>query len=233
MLKYITFILLCCTSAFAENISLTTANTVTFRGPVDGTSITKAQLELVQQVKTRGKSNYPIYLVMDSPGGSIYAGEAFIEFTKTIQNLQTISIFAASMASAIVEALPGTRNVTPTGILMFHRAQGSFQGFFETGEIESELKLWKEIVLDMETTNAARLQLPIKDYKEKVAIEWWGYGRGAVEDKMADKLTTVTCSAELIDATEIVTQDMGFFGALVQTYSKCPLIRAPLPKEGE
>lgn len=233
MIKYVLAALLFCGPALSqEKIVLTTANTVTFRGAVDGDSIIKAQLELVDKVLIRGKAGYPIYLVMDSPGGSIYAGEAFIEFAKSIQNMETITIFAASMASAIVQAMPGKRHILGSGIMMFHRAQGQFQGYFETGEVESQLKLWKEIVLTMENRNSARLNIPLKDYKEKVAIEWWALGRGAIEQKMADRLVDIICSPALINETETSTQSMGIF-AIETTYSQCPIFRVPLPEKKE
>jgi ATP-dependent protease ClpP protease subunit len=110
--------------ANAKTIQLNTTNTVNFRGPVEWDSVTKVKMELYKKLKERGKKHYPIYIVLDSPGGSIAAGEAFIEFAKMYSNVHTISIFSASMASAIVEALPGKRYVLSTGVFMFHRARG-------------------------------------------------------------------------------------------------------------
>jgi ATP-dependent protease ClpP protease subunit len=217
------------TSYGAEKIILSTKNTVTFRDVVDGDSVTKAQVDLMQLIKQRGSANYPLYLVLDSPGGSVEAGLSFIDFAKNINNLHTVSIFAASMAAGIVEALPGKRYITSTGILMFHRASGSFEGYFETGEIESQLKLWKEIVLSMETTNANRLQIPIEEYKTKAMVEWWMYGQSAVKEKGVDEVANLVCTNELIDDEETISTG-GIFGRAL-TFSKCPLFRAPLPKK--
>lgn len=227
MLKFILACLLWAVPALsAEKIVLTTYNTVNFRGVVDGISITKAQYDLVKQVKLRGNKNYPIYLVFDSPGGSIVAGQAFIEFVKSIKNLHTISVFAASMASGIVEAIPGKRYVLGTGVMMFHRAYGSFEGQFETGELESQIKLWKEIVLSMEVINAERMGISIADYKAKVANEWWAYGINAVTEGMADSVANVTCTPNLIDLNDIVLS-ADLFGESKLTYSGCPLFRVP------
>src|SRR5690349_6682828 len=89
--------------AKAETIALNADNTVVIRDEITGMSMVKAQLQLAEQVVKRGTRAYPIYLVLDSPGGSIEAGFMFTQFAKTIPNLHTISIFSASMASAIVE----------------------------------------------------------------------------------------------------------------------------------
>lgn len=217
------------TTAFAEQIQLTTANTVTFRGAVGGTSVTQAQIDLQALVTARGDKKYKIYLVLDTPGGSVVAGDAFIQFAKTIRDLDTISIFAASMGSAIVEGIPGTRYITQNGVLMFHRARGQFQGQFETGEVESQLNFFKSVVRAFETINATRMGLSLEAYKEKVKDEFWVYGNDAVVAKAADKQIDIVCSDTLVNAREIVLVE-NMFGAAALEFSKCPLLRAPIPK---
>lgn len=216
--------------ASAYTITLTPANTVLFRGEVDGNSTIKAQLKLVDKVVQRGKAQYPIYLVLDSPGGSIYAGQSFIEFAKTLQNVHTVSIFAASMAAGFVEALPGRRYITENGILMFHRAKGSFEGQFEEGEVESQLQLWKEIVLQMESKNANRVGLSLQAYKAKVANEWWMTGPSAVRQKAADEVVDIVCNKALIDERETLDEIIFIF-RVKRTYSGCPLFRSALKTE--
>lgn len=216
----------------AESLQLTTGNTVVFRGVVDGGSITDAMLKLSELSRTRGKASYPIYLVLDSPGGSIDAGLSFIEYAKTLPNVQTVSIFAASMASGIVEALPGKRYVTNQGVLMFHRARGSLQGQFEEGELESELAFFKSIVLGMEKTNAARIGISIQDYKSKVMNEWWLCGQQAIGANAADAVVDLQCSQELVDSRTTLSAET-IFGSYKLVFSGCPLFRAPLPQEKE
>lgn len=156
----------------AAQLNLTPENTVTYRGEINSASATAVMLELQRLSDERGKKDYPIYLVLDSGGGSIYAGDFFIQYMRTLKNIHTISIFSASMAAGIVEAVEGRRYITRNGVLMFHRAKGSFDGQFEEGEVESQLRLWKAIVLNMESINAARCGLPLADYKDKVKNEW-------------------------------------------------------------
>ena len=90
----------------SDQVKLTLKNTVVYRGEVNAESALDVTLKLTKLIIKRGSQDYPIYLVMDSPGGNIYVGEQFIQFAKLVSNLKTISIFAASMASSIVEALP-------------------------------------------------------------------------------------------------------------------------------
>lgn len=209
-----------------DKIVLSTANTVVFRGVVDAESVQKAQLQLAEAVIRRGGSQSPIYLVLDSPGGSIEDGLSFIEFAKTIPGLKTITLFSASMASAIVEALPGERLITNNGYLMFHRASGGFQGQFEDGEVERRFEMAKRLVRSMEQVNASRMRLRLEDYKGYVKDELWLDAEQSLAWRAADRIVDIYCTQELLSAEDVVQVQMLFFsGTLV--FSRCPLLRSP------
>lgn len=214
-----------------ETVVLTTYNTLTFRGEVNDLSVLDAQLKLTELVVRRGVKAYPIYLVLDSPGGSLDAGMTLIEFTKTVPNLKTISIFAASMASAIAEALPGERLALSSGTMMFHRAAGGFRGHFEVGEVESQLMFAKTIVIQMEVTNSSRMKMNLDVYKEIVHNELWLFGQNNINYRAADRLVDVVCTPTLIKKTETGTIEMllSLFGGGSQQveFSGCPLLRSP------
>jgi ATP-dependent protease ClpP protease subunit len=212
---------------FAEELRLNSLNTVTFRGAVSAESTTEVLVKLHAAVGTRGSKNYPIYLVLDSPGGGVQSGLSFIDAVKPIKNLRTVTIFAASMASAIVQAIDGSRLITPAGLMMFHRAAGTVSGQFETGELESQLQLAKEMVRRMERINASRLGITLEAYKAKVVNEYWLLAEQAIADKAADKVVDISCSQELVDRRE-TGQECSFFGCVDVTYSACPSLRFPL-----
>lgn len=207
------------------NITLNENNHVLLRNDVNDDTIAKLSNQLSTLVSNRGTKNYTIYLVLDSPGGSIDAGLNFIEFAKTIPNLETITIFSASMAAGIVEALPGKRNILSSGILMFHRASGGVEGQFESGELESRLDFYKRLVRSMEVTNAQRMSLNLESYKAKVKDELWILGTEAVSQKAADAEVNIVCSESLINKSLIESFNiMGLFTVQVK-FSSCPLIR--------
>ena len=211
--------------AFAGNIHLTKDNHVLIRTDISYESVAKAQYEVAKLVEKRGTKDYTIYLVLDSPGGSIDAGLSLIEDLKTVKNLETITLFAASMASAMVEALPGNRNITETGVLMFHRARGGVEGQFEDGELESRLDLYKRMVRKMEAVNATRMRISLETYKAQVKDELWILGFESIVKHAADNVVSVTCSQELIKGQETVS--IGFMGMnMAVKFSTCPLIKA-------
>lgn len=209
-----------------DAIVLNSDNTVVLRGVIDGGSVTAVQMDLVKQVLKRGFRKYPIYLVLDSPGGSIEAGFMFIQFAKHISNLHTISIFSASMASAIVEELPGQRLVTENGTLMFHKAYAGVEGTVETGTLEAQLYYIKKQVLRLENGNATRMRTRLTDYKTLVANELWLDSDDSMRYRAADRIVDIVCTAELIKQT-YSTHMMSMFGDISLEFSACPLFRVP------
>lgn len=216
----------------ARNIELTPENTVSIRTEIDYNSVSEAQLELMKIVAKRGSASYPIYLVLDSPGGSIDAGLNFIETAKTVPNLHTVTLFAASMASAIVEALPGKRYVLETGILMFHRAAGGVQGQFEDGEVESRLTFYKELVRGMEQTNADRMKMTLANYKAAVKDELWILGKNSIKKGAADEIITLSCSQALLAQSKSTSVAVFMFSINVK-FNACPMIRSGIVEKPE
>lgn len=209
-----------------NTILLTDKNTVNIRGPITDELMGPKAREI--WFKEFASSGRPIYLIMDSPGGSIDAGLDFIESVKNTKNLHTVSLMAASMASGIVQQIPGNRYITSNGVHMYHRARGGFQGQFEGGEVESRLASAQYMVRQLlEIPNALRMGLSLETYKAKVKDEMWLIGKQAVENRSADAVITVRCSKDLINATERMTV-RSIFGPVDIVFSRCPLLRMPI-----
>jgi ATP-dependent protease ClpP protease subunit len=216
--------------AMNEKVMLNSNNMVLLRGEVNEDSIGRLELDLAKVVAKRLFKDYPIYLVIDSPGGEVDTGLDFIEVAKLVPNLRTIVIFGASMAADITESLPGERMMTNKGVLMFHRARGQFQGQFEVGELESRFEFAKKQILDLETTVANRLKMSIFEFKGHAKDEWWLNAKEAVQYKAADKIVDISCSQELIDKRTEITQE-SIFGTFTMVYSNCPTFRLGFAKK--
>lgn len=206
-----------------EKIVLTTANSVLLSTGVDMGSMTTAMLDIANLVLLRAGRDYPIYLVLDSPGGSIYAGDNFIQFAKTVKNLHTITIFSASMAAGIAQALPGKRYITEHGQFMFHRASMSMSGQVSDGEFESRLAMVKRVIRRMEIANASRMNISLPVYKQKVKDEWWMDASESVANRAADAVVDILCSSALIKK-KIKVKQRTLFGEFTSVRSACPLI---------
>lgn len=233
-MKHLLLCLLCSISITASSsevtiqpverlITLGTHNTVNLRGEINDEMVDVA-IKKVLDMDAARKSNTTIFLVIDSPGGSISAGESFIEAVKTVRNLQTITINAASMASAIVQALKGQRLMLASGMQMYHRAQGQVSGYFEDGEIESRLAFIKSVVRTMEKRSADRMGISLQAYKDKVRNEWWMSAEQSMQANAADEIVSIKCTPELMAAKEAGVLSVLFMQIPIEQ-SACPLLK--------
>lgn len=205
-------------------IVLNHSNSVVLDTSVNKRSMSDLSMELAELAIKRGSAEYPIYLVINSPGGSIMSGLKFIEFARHFSNVHTITIYAASMAAYIAQAMPGKRYILGTGNMMFHRASiSNFGGQIVYGEFESQYQHVKKMVLSMEKQNANRIGISIDEYKKRSKDEWWLWGAEAVSRKTADEVADVLCTPALIKDVKTIRQRT-IFGTIKVKRSACPTI---------
>ena len=211
-------------TALSKTLTLEPNNTIYINGAINPTSVSQAIQDIISLDDKRGTNKYALYIVLNSPGGSIMDGQDLIRFANTVENIHTVCIFCASMAHAIAQGVKGTRLATPDNIMMAHRARGGFSGQFEDGELESQLRLFKSVVRSMEQRNADRIGISLKTYKSKVANEWWSYAKESLDQNIVDVLVTLKCSKELINTKRQSTVMTPFGPMQGPEKSQCPLV---------
>jgi ATP-dependent protease ClpP protease subunit len=150
-------------------------------------------------VRIRKDKEYPIYIVLDSPGGSVISGLNFINFVNQFENIHTICLFCASMATTIQQLVTGKRYANNINIMMFHRAKVGIQGQIEDGELEQRLKLYKRLVREVERDVASRLRMSHKRFKKKIKDEYWTYGKQSKREGIVDEIVDLKCSKTLLN----------------------------------
>jgi ATP-dependent Clp protease protease subunit len=216
-------------TVFAKEIVLTKDNSVVLNGAFTGKSVSNLIGE-IQKLDAELKSGYPIYLFLNTPGGSIQAGLELFEFIKGVNRpIHTITLFAASMGFQTVQHL-GKRYVLEYSVLMSHKAYGGFEGEFggETSQIDSQYGLWLRRIkmIDQKTVERTKGKKTLKQYQAEYDNELWLNGSEAVKNGYADEVVTVKCSANLQGQREEQVSFMGMRLSVI--FDKCPIRTSPI-----
>lgn len=207
-------------------ITLTSKNVVVLRGPVTQESAHKLKMDILKLSNDLPDSAH-IYLVLDTPGGSIGAGLSLIEVIHSIpQQVHSVTLFSASMGFQIVQSLEN-RYITSEGTLMSHRAKLGGVGGEVPGELIVRLNHFIRKLNRMDTVAAKRAGMKLEDYQDLIADEYWVDGEDAVKAQMADVVVAIRCSKRLIKQIDNVVVS-GFLGTATLKFSKCPLLTDPM-----
>jgi len=186
--------------------------------------VSKLQVQLMKMI-SKLDNKAPIYVIMNTPGGSVRAGLRLMEVLQA-QNrpIHTITLFSASMGFILVQGLDD-RLIVPTGTLMSHRTTMSIQGKLN-GELENRLGIYKREDRYLDVLCADRMGLKTDDYQKLIFSEYWVKGFESVNQNAADKVVLVKCGNSL-NSTH--TSEFSVLGISVSVeFSDCPLIEVPL-----
>jgi ATP-dependent protease ClpP protease subunit len=209
-----------------EQVTLTKDNTIAINDEFDAHAVSNIA-KLARELDSRIPSSDPLYLVINSPGGSIEDG---LELISNLSNLKrpvtTITLFSASMGFQTVEAL-GPRLITSTGTLMSHRASGGFFGQMP-GSLGTRYAFYLKRVQKMDENAVRRSggKLTKASYATLIQDEYWCEGDDCIAQGLADKIVSASCDKSLTGVSTI-----SIFQALIQglvveifaDYENCPL----------
>lgn len=209
----------------AKTIELNKNNTLVMNKEFDMESVSKV-LSSAFELSVKNP-NTDLYLVLDSPGGSVMAGMNLLEGLKALPNkIHTITFYSASMGYQTVQNL-GQRYITSYGVLMSHRAKLGGLGGQIPGELDVRLKFYKDLIKQLDVTTSKRVGLSLEDYSKLIHDEFWAIGNDAVEMGHADEVVNVKCSDELSKSTHFELYNT-LFGSYDIEWSMCPVIRFPV-----
>lgn len=206
-------------------LTLTERNLVTLNMPIMGAATRNVQVGLIERA-SKLKAGEPIYLFLNSPGGSIEDGLQIIETAKGLPNpVHTISQFSASMSFVISQYL-GTRYLLSNATLMAHRARvGGVDGEVP-GSAYTRLDAVLEMTNRLDGVVAARAGLNVGMYQAMVRDEMWLSADQGIRQHFGDKIVKVRCDKTL-SGVNLQSVQVGPFSFQVG-FSKCPLISYPV-----
>ncbi len=208
-------------TAFAKTtITLNDKNTINFNNAFTSSFVAEKQIEAIKLCNAAPNSN--IYMVMNSPGGSVSAGLLLFDTLNALScSFHTITVFGASMSYQATQQL-GKRYVLASSTLMSHRASVGGIGGEIGGELDSLIKYLKEGITEMEKVACNRVGITLKEYQSLISDELWMTGEQAVKMNHADEVVNVRCDTSLL-GTSIKTMAT-MFGAFDVEFSDCPII---------
>jgi ATP-dependent Clp protease protease subunit len=173
----------------------------------------------------------PLYLFLNSPGGSIQSGLELIEALQGIgRPVNTVILFAASMAWQLAQNLDD-RLILKNGVLMSHHAAGEMQGSFggvHPSQMDNRYELWLDRVkeLDEQTVKRTNGKQTYESYTKQYDQEMWLTGTKSVAQGYADKVVLVKCDTTLSGATTNHASILGF--DISYDLDKCPINTSPM-----
>lgn len=218
------------TLSFSKEVILTKNNTVTLRGPVNSNTVGEVMHQL-NELDKKGKDTDPIYLVLQTPGGSVFDGLNLIQYMTSLRRpVHSVAIFAASMGFHILQSSE-KRYITRYGTIMSHRASGGFQGDIPQ-QVSSRFKHITDLLekMDEQVISRTNGKYNKKSYSELIRDEYWAVGSNAIEDAFVDEVAFVKCDESLNGTIE--KKFFTFFGNVVAEFSECPLITEPSKVSG-
>ena len=173
----------------------------------------------------------PLYLFLNTPGGSIQSGLELIEALNGIgRPVKTVTLFAASMGFQIAQNLD-ERLILKNGILMSHRAAGEIQGSFggtQPSQMDSRYALWLDRVreLDEQTVSRTKGKQTYDTYIKQYQNEMWLTGTKSVNQGYADRIIKLKCDETLKGFS---TRRITFLGFPVEyDLDNCPINTSPM-----
>lgn len=170
-----------------RHLELSSEETITLFGEVSSESA----LMVINELKQKALGHDVLYIVIDSPGGSVLAGAQIIsamEGSGATVNTVCIGI-CASMAAMIFE-YGKTRYSVNRSVLMFHPAAGGVQG--NLNEMKSLLAFIDRYTKKMDAHVSSRAKIDEKIWENMVAHNVWVDGEDAIEKGLSDQLATLS-----------------------------------------
>jgi ATP-dependent Clp protease protease subunit len=144
----------------------------------------------------------PIYLYIDSPGGNVDSGLDFINnmnwyMFQQGKMINCIVKSAYSMAFIILQHCSNRYVMTSSTLMQHQMSLSNIKG--PINNLMNYLSMIKSISNELDQKVSQRLNISVKEYRNKISNDWWLTGNDAIESSVADLMVTVGCDPELYD----------------------------------
>lgn len=179
-----------------KTVNLDPDRTILILGEVGNNALNAAQT--IKELEDQ--SNDPIYLILDSPGGSVIDGNVLVSAieSSSVPVYTVCHRICASMA-AVIHQYGKKRMMIDRSVLMFHQASASSQGTID--EMKSMTDFLYNYIEKTERFIANRAGMPYADYKLSNMQNIWIDAEDATSRKFNDEIISIN-----IQSSEIVSE---------------------------
>lgn len=168
------------------NITLTRSNTV----PVVG-EIGPEAGAIAQGITQLAELGEPIYVVINSPGGSVMDGALIVSAIQAVDvPVYTVCLQLCASQAAIIHQYGTKRMMVDRSILMFHDASGGIEGSFP--QMKTRLLFFDQFVNKMDAEIAKRVGITLPEFLLKISHELWLDAEDATRQHFNDSIVNVT-----------------------------------------
>lgn len=185
---------------------------------------------VVNELKALEKeSNKPIFLLLDSPGGSVYDGNLVasqIEASKA--PVYTVCMRLCASMAAYIHSFGHKRMSVDRSILMYHPASGGLRG-----QVPNMMSMGYSITRTISKLNANivnRSKISREEFERKVAYEIWIDAEDSLAQGLTDEIVSINSEApkkqeeqlEQLEEGKVVrpTAESKFYFNLISPYAK-------------
>jgi len=210
----------------SRHIVLDDQNFVSLVGPVTQYSVDAVIMDWnsppIQEAMM--KTNRILFYI-DSPGGSVHAGNHLIQYMRSLQNqnitVECIGQNFMSMGFIIFQAC-NHRMILDNSIGMQHQMSFGMEGNIEN--MRSSFQLHDRINNDLIDMELEKIGLEKDIYLQKILMDWWLYGKENLEQNTADERIVYSCSPSIMNVK--VQRKESFYGTPFQIKRhQCPLYK--------
>lgn len=169
-----------------HNLKLDGSRTVLIEGEIAETAYQYAE----QIKKLSSENKKPIFVLINSPGGSVIDGALVISAIEASPApVYTVCMQLCASMAAMIHQYGKERLVADRAILMFHDAAGGLSGYFP--HMVSRINVLSRYINKMTYYVSTRTGMSFKDLVAKMHEELWLDAEDAYQARFADKIVNV------------------------------------------
>jgi len=185
-------------SRVVSRLNLESSQTVLLLGQID-----EGAKAVVSELKRKAKAGKDLYLLIDSPGGSVFDGSLILSAIESSPvKINTVCIgMCASMAFIILQ-YGNERLGLDRSILMSHLASGGARGSVE--QMNSLISFVTRYLKKTDGYIAKRAGLSLAQYKQLIVTDYWIDAEDATQKKLLDGVVDINVDRGSL--TDLFTQ---------------------------